>query len=53
MQDHAYATFDRVWFHHCPTNVRLQWATVKLGTVRVGTADPDLRGSVAGWMRFR
>lgn len=52
MLGHAFASFDRVWFHIDPTNVRSQKATVKLGAMHVGDAVLDLAGAPASWMCF-
>ncbi|SEV89683.1 Protein N-acetyltransferase, RimJ/RimL family [Aliiroseovarius sediminilitoris] len=54
MLDHAFATFDRVWFHIDSTNPRSQRATAKLGAVRMADAALDLigAGTPAPWLCF-
>lgn len=54
MLDHAFASFDTVWFHIAPTNIRSQKATAKVGASLVETAMLDLSGSGTPqeWMRF-
>lgn len=49
MLDHAFAEFERVWFHIAPTNIRSQKATAKLGAVHDHDAVLDLSGSAAPW----
>ncbi|WP_131113977.1 GNAT family N-acetyltransferase [Lichenihabitans psoromatis] len=53
MLGHAFATFDAVWFHIDPTNIRSQKATAKFGARHIYDADLDLSGKVARWMCFR
>ena len=53
MLDHAFQTFDRVWFHIAPDNIRSQRATLKLGAEFVGEDEIDLSGNPAPWKRFR
>lgn len=53
MLDHAFASFETVWFHIDPTNVRSQKATAKFGSQHVYDAELDLSGKPAQWMCFR
>lgn len=45
MLDHAFGSFDRVWFHIAPTNLRSQKATGKLGAVLSHTVALNLTGT--------
>ncbi|MBL4805990.1 MAG: GNAT family N-acetyltransferase [Rhodobacteraceae bacterium] len=49
MLTHAFKTYDTVWFHIDPTNIRSQKATAKLGAKPVYDADLDLAGAPASW----
>lgn len=49
MLDHAFASFDRVWFHIAPGNIRSQKATAKLGAVHDHDAVLNLSGQDATW----
>ncbi len=53
MLGHAFQTFDVVWFHIAPTNIRSRKATAKLGAEHVGDAVLDLAGTPVPWMCFR
>jgi RimJ/RimL family protein N-acetyltransferase len=53
MLTHAFQSFDELWFHIAPSNVRSQKATAKLGADHVGDAVLDISGSATLWMCFR
>ena len=53
MLGHAFETYEVVWFHIDPTNIRSQRATAKLGARRIYDADLDLSGKPTRWMCFR
>ncbi len=53
MLDHAFKSFDAVWFHIDPTNIRSQKATAKLGAVHAYDAELDLSGSKVLWKCYR
>jgi hypothetical protein len=53
MLGHAFSSFDTVWFHIDPTNLRSQRATGKLGAVHAYDATLDLSGTPVAWMCFR
>jgi len=53
MLDHAFQSFDEVWFHIAPSNLRSQRATAKLGAEYVGDAVLDLSGVATEWMCYR
>lgn len=53
MLNHAFKTFEEVWFHIAPDNIRSQKATAKLGAEHVYTATLNLSGSPAPSMCFR
>lgn len=53
MLDHAFQTFDRVWFHIAPDNIRSQKATQKLGAEFVDDDEVDLSGNPLPWKRYR
>jgi N-acetyltransferase len=53
MLDHAFQSFEEVWFHIAPSNIRSQKATTKLGAANLGAAVLDLSGSDTLWMCFR
>ncbi|WP_298905597.1 GNAT family N-acetyltransferase [uncultured Aliiroseovarius sp.] len=53
MLDHAFAHFDRVWFHIAPDNIRSQKATMKIGAVFTSDEELDLSGSVLPWKCYR
>lgn len=53
MLDHAFASFDVVWFHIDPINVRSHKATTKFGARHAYDAVLDLSGKPARWMCFR
>lgn len=54
MLDHAFSTFDRVWFHIDPTNIRSQKATAKLGAVLMAKRELELTGAgkKATWLCY-
>lgn len=52
MLDHAFKTFQTVWFHIGPTNIRSQKATAKLGAIHVYDATLDLSGTPTEWACF-
>lgn len=49
MLDHAFESFDEVWFHIDPTNIRSQTATMRLGAVHGYDTGLDLSGVEAPW----
>ena len=49
MLEHAFASFDRVWFHIALTNIRSQKATAKFGTLYRGDQDLWLGDEIACW----
>ena len=53
MLAHAFETFDAVWFHIDPTNLRSQKATQKLGAKFVRDATLDLSGTPLPWKCYR
>lgn len=53
MLDHAFAHFDRVWFHIAPDNIRSQKATAKIGAVFTSDEKLDLSGSSLLWKCYR
>jgi RimJ/RimL family protein N-acetyltransferase len=53
MLDHAFKTFEEVWFHIGPDNIRSQKATSKLGAEHTYNATLNLSGSPAPAMCFR
>lgn len=53
MLGHAFETFDEVWFHVAPDNIRSQKATSKLGAVFIDETEVDLNGAPAPWRRYR
>lgn len=53
MLGHAFSTFDEVWFHIDPTNIRSQKATAKLGAELVCDATLDLAGAPVEWKCYR
>ncbi len=53
MLDHAFGSYEEVWFHIASTNVRSQQATAKLGAEHAYDASLDLSGTPAPWMCFR
>ncbi len=53
MLGHAFDTFDDVWFHIDPTNIRSQKATAKLGAVFVHDAELQLGPMMALWKCYR
>ncbi|MEM6577331.1 MAG: GNAT family N-acetyltransferase [Pseudomonadota bacterium] len=50
MLDHAFRSFDEVWFDIAPTNIRSQKATAKLGAVEIYRATLDLSGAALPWV---
>jgi RimJ/RimL family protein N-acetyltransferase len=52
MLAHAFQTFETVWFHIAPTNIRSQKATIKLGASHAYDATLPISGSPALWMCF-
>ena len=53
MLGHVFGSYEEVWFHIGPTNVRSQKATVKLGAAYAYDAVLDLLGSPAQWQCYR
>ena len=53
MLDHAFKTFDEVWFHIDPSNVRSQRATAKFGAECIADRTLDLAGDPAEWKCWR
>lgn len=53
MLGHAFGSFDEVWFHIDPTNIRSQKATAKLGAVFVYHAELQLGPMAAPWNCYR
>lgn len=53
MLGHAFASFDFVWFHIDPTNIRSQKATAKLGARHAYDATLNLSSKPAPWMCYR
>jgi RimJ/RimL family protein N-acetyltransferase len=53
MLDHAFKTFEEVWFHIAPDNIRSQKATSKLGAEHAYDATLNLSGTPAPSMCFR
>ncbi|MEM7544196.1 MAG: GNAT family N-acetyltransferase [Pseudomonadota bacterium] len=53
MLGHAFRSFDEVWFHIDPTNIRSQKATAKLGAVFVYDAALKLGPAEAPWKCYR
>ena len=49
MLGHAFQTYESVWFHIDPSNLRSQKATMKLGAQHAYDATLDLAGSAAPW----
>jgi N-acetyltransferase len=49
MLDHAFQSFDRVWFHIDPTNIRSQRATAKIGAVFAHDAVIGISGAPGNW----
>lgn len=50
---HAFETFDEVWFHIAPDNIRSQKATAKIGAKYVCDATLSLAGVPALWKCYR
>lgn len=53
MLAHAFKTFDEVWFHIDPTNIRSQKATAKLGAECIADRELNLAGNPAQWKCWR
>ncbi len=53
MLGHAFESFDDVWFHIDPTNIRSQTATKRLGAVHGYDTGLDLSGVEAPWKCYR
>lgn len=53
MLGHAFQSFDEVWFHIDPTNIRSQRATAKLGAECIADRELDLAGNPAQWKCWR
>ena len=53
MLEHAFNSFEEVWFHIDPTNIRSQKATGKLGAGYVGDATLTLGKDPADWKCYR
>ncbi len=52
MLDHAFTSFERVWFHIDPSNLRSQKATRKLGVDVMEDTMVDLGSGALVWKRF-
>lgn len=54
MLDHAFESFERVWFHIDPSNIRSQKATEKLGAILLAKRKLDLigAGKEAPWLSY-
>jgi N-acetyltransferase len=50
---HAFSTFDEVWFHIAPDNIRSQKATAKIGARYICDAMLSLAGAPALWKCYR
>ena len=53
MLDHAFESYEEVWFHIAPTNIRSQKAMAKLGAEHAYDATLDLSGTPSPWMCLR
>lgn len=53
MLEHAFKSFDEVWFHIDPTNIRSQKATAKLGAECIADRQLNLAGNPADWKCWR
>ena len=53
MLGHAFVSFDEVWFHIDPTNIRSQKATGKLGAQHEYDATLDLGSGPAPWKCYK
>lgn len=52
MLDHAFRSYDEVWFDIAPTNIRSQKATAKLGACKIYSTKLDLSGTPQPWLCF-
>lgn len=52
MLGHAFETFERVWFHIDPSNIRSQKATAKLGVAECDDMELDLGSGLLRWKRY-
>lgn len=52
MLGHAFETFEEVWFHIDPKNIRSQKATAKLGAKHKNDATIGVSGTPGNWMCF-
>ncbi|MDJ0612603.1 MAG: GNAT family N-acetyltransferase [Rhizobiaceae bacterium] len=53
MLEHAFKSFDEVWFHIDPSNIRSQKATAKLGAECIANRELNLAGNPAEWKCWR
>ncbi|MDB2376265.1 GNAT family N-acetyltransferase [Gammaproteobacteria bacterium] len=53
MLEHAFETFDEVWLHIAPTNIRSQKAAQKIGADYAYTADLAVTGAVTETLCYR
>jgi len=53
MLDHAFNSFDTVWFHVASSNIRSQKAMQKVGATLAGEQQLSLGGSSGSWFLFR
>lgn len=52
MLNYGFGSFDRIWFHIDPRNLRSQKATAKLGALHRGNKVMDLGGGAQDWMCY-
>ncbi|MEM6480482.1 MAG: GNAT family N-acetyltransferase [Pseudomonadota bacterium] len=52
MLEHAFGSFDEVWFDIAPANIRSQKATEKLGAKEAYRATLDLSGAALPWVCY-
>lgn len=53
MIDYAFNTFETLWFHVGPTNIRSQKATQKIGAVFTGEESLNISGKHENWYCYR
>jgi RimJ/RimL family protein N-acetyltransferase len=53
MLEHAFETFDEVWLHIAPTNIRSQKAAQKIGAEYAYTAELALNGVATETLCYR
>ena len=53
MLEHAFETFDEVWLHIAPTNIRSQKAAQKIGADYAYTADLAVTGAATETLCYR